>query len=231
MSVNRGVQRARSDEAKTTRLLVILNATSQLFDEVGPAITLSQVAERSHLSRTTLYGYANTKEELLLLLTAAELQRFFDGVAESIASGTSPAEAVVTAVGALPQLARLLAHTATVFEANVSLDAAVAWKVQVNAGLDHTGTLIDSQYNVAPGSGSRFLLHAYAAVTGLHTVAEPAPIAAQAIDSKNLIALRIDFHDELLIALHALQAALLPSPQPPRTSPAPRTSTTRKTRP
>jgi AcrR family transcriptional regulator len=227
VSVNGRVQRARSDEAKATRLLTILRATSDLFHEVGQAITLSQVAERAHLSRTTLYGYASTKEELLLLLTASELHQFFEGVAFSIARGMSPADAVASTVTAQPQLASLLAHTATVFEANVSLDAAIAWKIQVNAGLTQTGALIDSQCTVAPGTGARFLLHAYAAVTGLHTVAEPAPIAAAAIDSAHLDALRIDFHHELVTALHALQSVLLPSP--PALSPEARP--TRKTRP
>jgi AcrR family transcriptional regulator len=214
MSVNSGVQRARSDEAKATRLIAILTATSELFEETGPAVTLSQVAERAHLSRTTLYGYASTKEELLLLLTGAELQKFFDGVTRSLGQGESPADAVAAVVCSLPRLAPLLSLTSTVFETNVSLEAAIAWKTHVHDGLTRTGTTIDEQLGTAPGSGSRFLLHAYAVVTGLHTVAQPAPIALKAIDSANLSALRIEFRGELLIALHALQDALLAPVRP-----------------
>ncbi len=209
MSVNEGVQRARSDEAKAIRLLAILAATSELFDEVGPALTLSQVAERSHLSRTTLYGYASTKEELLLLLTGSELQQFFVSVTLELNSGEQPADAVASVVCSLPRLAPLLTLTAPVFETNVSLEAATAWKVQVHDGLVSTGALIDQHTDATPGSGARFLLHSYAVVTGLHMVAQPAPIAQKAIESANLSALRIEFRGELLIALHALQDALL----------------------
>jgi AcrR family transcriptional regulator len=234
------VQRARSDEAKTVRFQAILSAAAELFDETGPALTLSKVAERCQLSRTTLYGYANTKEELLLLLTGAEVSTFFCTVTNSMTSHNSVgecasppvADVVAAAVCSQPRLAPLLSLAATVFEANVSMEAALAWKLQLHDGLVSTGAALDSATGANDGSGSRFLLHTYAIVTGLHVVANPVPVAAQAIEAANLDALRIDFRAELAAALNALQAALLFSRTPDsQTKTFQRSTATRKSRP
>jgi TetR/AcrR family transcriptional regulator len=205
--------RARSDEAKAQRFAEILAATADLFDEVGPDLSLQQVAARCGLARTSLYGYAQTKEELLLLLTAAELRSFFAHLDNALGVGERPAVAVATAVAALPRLAPLLTVSPTVIESNVSFEAALAWKQQIHTSLLQTGGALDRLADAPKGSGARFLLHAYAVVTGLYLISNPAPIAAKAIDTGGFSELRIEFRGELLIALSALEHQLLPHPK------------------
>jgi AcrR family transcriptional regulator len=204
------MQRARSDAAKAQRFSEILTAAADLFDEMGPELSLQQVAGRCGMARTSLYGYAQTKEELLLLLAAAELRTFFNHLNTSLAEGERPSVAVATAVAALPRLAPLTTMISTVIESNVSFEAALAWKQQLHTSVVATGQVMDLQADAAPGSGARFLLHAYAVVTGLHLVANPAPIAAKAIEAGGFAELRLEFRGELLIALTALEQQLLP---------------------
>jgi AcrR family transcriptional regulator len=218
------MQRARSDEAKTARLQSILMAASALFSEFGPHMTLAQVASHAGLSRTTLYGYANTKEELLLLLVGADLERFQATVTNSLRDGAGPAVSVASAVTGVPTFAALLSLAGSVLESNVSYDAAMAWKQQVHRCVLNLGTAIDETTNAAAGSGARFLLHAYASVTGLYSVANPVSIAAKAIDDAGLTILRIEFRGELLISLTALEHALLAPPS----QFTPKSSATRK---
>jgi AcrR family transcriptional regulator len=208
------MQRARSDEAKTERLLTILEAAAALFDEFGRHLTLAQVATAAGLSRTTLYGYANTKEELLLLLTGSELQQFARIASSSAVSGLRPAESVASAVNALPRFAPLLLLSGPVLESNVSYEAVMAWKQQVHLCLHELGATFDMTTESATGTGARFLLHAYASVTGLFAVASPAAIAVKAIDDAELHMLRIEFRGELFIALTAIENMLFNSKSP-----------------
>ncbi len=206
------MQRARSPEAKTIRLVAILDATARCFDEVGPDLTLDQVATAAGLTRTTLYGYAVTREELLLLLTARELDGFFDALALGIRrrrSANGVARLFAEAVIERPRLAPLLASCSVVFERNISLGAAVTWKQHLHDQLLATGAHIDSALRLDEGSGARFVLHVHAVVTGLHGVAFPPEVAAKAITDAGLDALRVDFADELIVSLTALAGALL----------------------
>ena len=204
--------RARSEVAKTIRRAAILDAAALRFDEVGTDLTLDQVASAAGLTRSTLYGYAATREELLLLLTSRELDGFFDHLAGGIRrrrSANGVAVLVLDAVIARPRLAPLLASCSVVFERNISLDAAIVWKQHLHDHLLVTGAQIDSTLGLVDGSGARFLLHVHAAVSGLHGVAFPPEVAAEAITDAGLDALRVDFAEELIVSLTALAGVLL----------------------
>ncbi len=206
------MQRARSAEAKTIRRAAILDATARCFDAVGTDLTLDQVAAAAGLTRSTLYGYAATREELLLLLTTREVDGFFDDLALGMRrrrSSAGVARLVADAVIARPRLAPLLASCSVVFERNISLEAAIRWKQHLHDQVLVIGAQIDSALGLGEGSGARFLLLAHAAVTGLHGVAFPPEVAAKAITEAGLDALHIDFADELIVSLTALAGALL----------------------
>jgi AcrR family transcriptional regulator len=205
------VQRARSDHAKAARLGEILDAAALLFDEFGADLTLLDVAQRTGLSRTTLYGYAATKEELLLLLTSDELRRFFSRLTTGL--GTQPLDTLICdCVFGQPRLAPLLTMTPTVFERNISSDVARSWKTELADLLSDCGVAIERHHAVSPGVGARLLLHTNAVVTGLHAIAHPPMVIEQTIADANLTQLQIDFQTELRIAVAALVSALSNTP-------------------
>ncbi len=208
------MQRARSPANRAQRLTDILHATALLFDQIGPDLTLDQVAGAVGLTRSTLYGYASTKEELLLLLVDAELTDWFVGITPAVRrcrTAAGVARVTVEQVVARPRLAPLLAQCSIVFERNVSLDAAKKWKVRVHDQLLEAGRVIDTTLQTRPGTGARFLLHVHASVVGLHSLASPPPIAAKAIAETALTALLVDFERELHVAIRSLAETLIPT--------------------
>jgi AcrR family transcriptional regulator len=206
------VQRARSAEHREQRLAAILDATASRFDLVGPDLTLGQIAEATGLTRTTLYGYASTREELLLLLTDRELTAWFARLKTGLASRRtvrSVTNLVVDELLAQPRLAPLLALCGVLIERNVSLDAAVIWKSRLQEQVTTAGGEIDRICGSSAGSGARFLLHVYASLTGLYSLAFPTEIALKAIEQSGSSILLIDFETELRMAITSLAHALL----------------------
>jgi AcrR family transcriptional regulator len=204
--------RARSDEAKAERLVAILDAAAQWFDAVGPDLTLDQVAATAGLTRTTLYGYAATREELLILLSTRELNTWFatvNPVLRRCRTSVGVARALADTLLDATRLAPLLALCGTVFERNISLEAATVWKQNLHDQLIETGTLIDRATRSRDGSGARLLLHTYASVTGLHSIANPPSVAAKAIAEAGLQGLRIDHETELRAAITIAASSFL----------------------
>jgi AcrR family transcriptional regulator len=211
------VQRARSTEAKAIRRASILDATASVFRTRGPALTLDDVAASAGLTRATLYGYATTREELLVLLTERELVAWFTDVELKLRRATTTdqvAAALTTTLLAKELLAPLLALCGPVLEANVSVAVARRWKLLLHDELLRIGALIDNATRADAGSGARLLLHVHATYTGLHSLANPPEIAAKAIAELGLTALRISFADELTTSIRVLTTSLLHSSEP-----------------
>lgn len=213
--------RARSDEAKAERLGAILDATAQWFDVAGPDLTLDQVAATAGLTRTTLYGYAATREEVLVLLTARELNIWFAVVTPMLRrcrTSIGVARSLTDTLLGTARLVPLLALCATMFERNISLDAAVLWKRGLHNHLIAAGSVIDVATRSRSGSGARLLLHVHASATGLHSIAFPPAVAAKAIADAGLAAMRIDTEAELRLAITSLAFAILQPAQRKQTS-------------
>jgi AcrR family transcriptional regulator len=209
------MQRARSEAARAQRLSAIVDAAAVCFDSVGPDVTLDQIASSSGLTRTTLYGYGATKEEILLLLAGREAANWFGDVTPRLRRARSVAAVarlLSDTLVANPRFVALVSACGPILERNVSLEAATAWKRQLQGQLLAAGEAIDSALMVAPGSGARLLLHVYAVASGLHGVATPPPVAAKAIALAGLEALQVDFAGELRIGTLALAQALLANP-------------------
>jgi AcrR family transcriptional regulator len=205
------MQRARSAEHRQERLTAILDATASLFDALGPDLTMAHIADATNLTRTTLYGYAATREELLLMLTDRELSAWFDRVSsklDRVRSVNGVVKVISDELLGTARLAPLLALCSVLTERNVSLDAALRWKVRLQKQVLDVGRQIEAICTSPPGSGARFLLHVHASMTGLHSLAYPTETAAKAIAQSGSRVLVIDFARELPHAVAALAHSL-----------------------
>jgi AcrR family transcriptional regulator len=72
---------SRAEHRRTT-LLAISAATTLAYEELGPAATFDDIAERAGLSRRTLFRYVDSKEELLFIHPMMWLDIFDEAVAE-----------------------------------------------------------------------------------------------------------------------------------------------------
>jgi AcrR family transcriptional regulator len=204
-------RRAVRDEQKQARRDAILATASHLFDTTEYFdLTMAAVAAELGLAKGTLYLYFESKEELFLALTEAQLRAWLATTSAQLAAlGPSTTHTVAATLAQSlierPQLTRLLALLHGVLEHNVSLATTLAFKRMLLDGLTMLGAQIEGCLPALPvGSGSRVLLRIHACLIGLRQLSDPAPIARSAIEADQMATFRIDFATELQATIEAL---------------------------
>jgi TetR/AcrR family transcriptional regulator len=127
-------QRARKPEEQQLRREAILAAAAELFDAGGEqAAGLNAIAAKAGFTKSNVYRYFESREEVLLSLFVADLEAFvtaYETEARSIPQGDVVALAELTARGFIdrPRLATMISIIASVLEQNVSVPKIVALK-------------------------------------------------------------------------------------------------------
>lgn len=93
-------------EHRSRRERAIMDATFELLHESGDAPSLAQVAERASMSRTAIYHYYGSAQELLRAAAREVYPRWLQRVTEAVDSAPTPREAVVAyAIACIDQVA------------------------------------------------------------------------------------------------------------------------------
>lgn len=127
-------QRARKPEEQQLRREAILAAAAELFDAHGPQGTgLSAIAAKAGFTKSNVYRYFESREEVLLSLFLAELEALVPAFEARVAACREEDLDALAAAGAdefiaRPRLALLLSIVANVLEQNVSETAIIALK-------------------------------------------------------------------------------------------------------
>lgn len=108
-------------EQRAWRRSQLLDAASAIALENGPtSITVSTVAARAGLSRTSFYEYFSSSSEIVAELITDELKEFTEFLAQKVAAATAPEEAIAAWIeGSLEYVAdgrHLLARTLSTLE-------------------------------------------------------------------------------------------------------------------
>jgi AcrR family transcriptional regulator len=194
-------QRARSEDQKEQRRVVLLEAAARLHEEHGiEEISLNAIAREANISKANVYRYFESREELFLQLTLEALARFREALSKRLQAlaGTGDAEelakAWATCVVDNPRFARLSSVLSTVLERNVSTDAVVRFKtsymqsvtplVQGIVGVFPRWTLVEAQ---------QLLELSYFVMAGMWPSAHPPPAVSAALERPELTAMCIDF--------------------------------------
>ena len=126
--------RARSAEQKGQRLEEIKGAVRRQF-AARPyhEITLTTIADELGWSRANLYKYVSTKEEVFLLLTADEMDAYFNALLTALPEGCGLAPDTVAEVwagiaNAHQEYFRLGDLLTTIVETNVTVERLMAFK-------------------------------------------------------------------------------------------------------
>jgi AcrR family transcriptional regulator len=201
-------ERARSNEDKEQRRRAILDGARALFRERGWAgFAMADVAARAGLVKGTLYLYWPTKEELLLAVLEELLWQWMDELdgrldEERPGLGAGRLAAVICdSLLSKEPLGRLLAVLQTVLEHNVSRASIERFKRELALRAAATGARVDRLVPLADGEGARALLHANALLVGLQQMADSAPLVQEVLADPSLAWLKIDFAQELRVAL------------------------------
>ena len=131
---------ARKDE--------IINACAKLYETRGfKEITLKEIGAETTLTRTGLYLYFETKEEIFLALLGREYDAWVDQMQDIMArreamSREEVAEALARTLTDHPRLLRLLSMNLYEMEANSRPERLTVFKRSFGASLDAVGRLI-----------------------------------------------------------------------------------------
>ena len=96
-----------------------------------------------------------------------------------------------------------------VLEHNIEIDRVQQFKLALFERLARTGALLERHLDLRHGTGVRTLLRLHALIVGLRTLAEPGPVAAEAMRHPELSGHVIDFNEEMremLVALFRMAA-------------------------
>lgn len=112
--MNTGVMPSRRDRNKTAKREAIVRAAARLFVQRGYAATTTlQVAEEADVAEGTLFRYAGTKPELLLMVINEHLRPLVDLSIDAQAS--DPVDEVLLLLGPLISLAESQPGNAAAF--------------------------------------------------------------------------------------------------------------------
>jgi AcrR family transcriptional regulator len=162
-------ERARSQEQKEQRIDEIVQATARLYERhTLEDITFASIAKEADFSRSNLYKYFNTKEEVFLELLRYDISRWRKETAE-LFGGTkytveSFAAAWVDLLLKQDRMIRLLSILFTTLEKNASLESLIDFKRRMMEEIGHLTTLLEEVFPSIPEQGRTEFMFAQMAV-------------------------------------------------------------------
>ncbi len=128
--------RARSDEQIEQRINEIVDATARLFEENRyEDITFAMIAKEANFTRSNLYRYFQTKEDIFLELMKHDIAVWRKDILENFTDGNPSlrevAEISVELILKHKRMVRLFTILFTLLEPNASLEALTAFKQKI----------------------------------------------------------------------------------------------------
>jgi AcrR family transcriptional regulator len=188
-------QRARSDDAKQSRELSILDAARRLATRDGVrAVTLTAIAEAVGMHKSGLLRYFETREQIFLRLAAQEVG---DEVASSLTSR--------------PLFCDLLAHVSLSLERNVSVESVRAFKSVTHEQVDLIGAALVHAFPLLSVRDSVDIIATAVSTAGtMWQMSTPGEVLADVYRSDSRLAHAIvDFEPTLARIMTALITGLL----------------------
>jgi AcrR family transcriptional regulator len=203
----RKLRRAIVPEAKNERRAAIVGAAHALLHR-SPAGTFSveTLARRAGLAKGTVYLYFRTREEVLLALHERQSHELFDVLEQALASPGAGARSVLAAgMGYMrthPEFYPLAGNCRGMLDTNVSVQAALDFKIGIGRRLAAIGSLIEALYpGLASGEGAALLMNSYALIVGLWQLADTPLALRNAMDRPEMAIFRMDYEHQLTAAL------------------------------
>lgn len=133
--------RARSDEQIEQRINEIVDATARLYDENRfEDITFAMIAKEANFTRSNLYRYFQTKEDIFLELMKHDIVAWRKDILENFTDGDpsfrEAAEIFVEFILKHERMVKLFTILFTLLEPNSSLEALTAFKQKLTEEID-----------------------------------------------------------------------------------------------
>jgi AcrR family transcriptional regulator len=209
-------QRARSEEQKEKRVSEIVAATARLYEKYDfEDITFARIAREARFTRSNLYKYFRTKEEIFLALLTQDLVRFRRALARALRPGKVSSVEACAAVWTKTlirheRLLRLFSILYTSLEKNSSLDSLTRFKRTARHELGALSEILCTLFPaLTPEKAGEFLHNQGALATGLYPMAHLSEIQRQAMERAGFEQIGIDFEAHLRDAIEHLLEGLV----------------------
>ncbi|HEV2515194.1 MAG TPA: TetR family transcriptional regulator [Devosia sp.] len=208
-------QRARKPEEIQARRDTLLAAAAELFDAEGPlGAGLNAIAARAGFTKSNVYRYFESREEVLLSLFLAEMERLVPALSAAIAAtpegDLDALTRVVTAeFASRPRLGHLTSILSSTLETNVSEQTIVMVKRTMGGMASEMAAALRTRL---PGASADDALWAITMigglVAGLWPGAHPAPVAERVLSRPEFARHRPSIERDLPRAVRAILASI-----------------------
>ncbi len=196
-------QRARTDEQKQVRISEILSAAERLFDTADyGSITLVSIAKEAQFTRSNLYKYFSTKEEIFLELIKRDIDLWSGDLEtvyrryDEITIGEFAGKWVDTFIRH-PRLLGMIPILFTTLEKNATLQNLIDFKQSLKESITRvTGILCRLFHSLTADRAVNFLSLQMAAAIGLFPMAHVTEKQKRAIELTGTEGTRIEFAPE-----------------------------------
>jgi AcrR family transcriptional regulator len=208
-------RRARKPEERELRRETILAAAAELFDAEGPQGTgLTAIAAKAGFTKSNVYRYFESREEVLLSLFLTELEQLCPDLEQRFsAAAPGDVDALAAALAAAfigrPRLASLSTIVSSTLEQNISEPAVVTLKRGMGALLQRAAAMIHA---ILPGSTPEDCAWVIAMVgtivAGMWPAANPSETARRVLAMPEFAHLKPSLERDLERAARALLASV-----------------------
>lgn len=207
--------RARQPEQITLRREQLLAAAVELFDEHGPAGTgLNAIAAKAGFTKSNVYRYFESREDVLLALFRDEFVGLVDGLETAIAAqpvGDIPAlaEGISTAFLTRPRCCQLIAILSSTLEQNVSEANIADLKAHLSEQNERIIAALLTRLTSAKAADCGWCIAMTGSlIGGLWPTIHSSPAAAAVLERPEFAHLRIDPARDLARTVRALLASI-----------------------
>ncbi len=200
--------RARSPEAKAERRATILAAATELLAAGGlEHTTLNAIATTAGITKSNIYRYFESREEILMRLLAKDLQAASEGFARALTPRPLPEVAATLAGGlaANPRLCLLISITASTLERNISTDTLREIKRDMLRSLETTAAALHTALPEIPlAQAGEAVQTLFILAVGLWPFSTPGPALAALYEEPEFAIFKQDFGAALLRATEVM---------------------------
>ena len=209
--------RARTPEAKAKRRAAILAATRALLAQGGPEhTTLSAIATEAGITKSNIYRYFESREEILMRVLTEDLRLTSAALAQALTKPMPLPEVAAMLAGGLaanPRLCLLISITASTLEHNISTDTLRDIKRDMVASLETTAKALHSavpglSYELAKNAVQIF----WTLTIGLWPYSTPGPQLRALYAEPEFAHFMQDFSESLTLATHVMLKGLVLTP-------------------
>ena len=206
--------RARSDEQIEQRISEIVDATARLYEENRfEDITFAMIAKEADFTRSNLYRYFQTKEDIFLELMKHDIALWRADILENFADGNlslhEVAEASVELILKHRRMVKLFTILFTLLEPNASLEALTAFKQKIN---EEIGMVAQFLSTVLPfpsvETAAEFLTAQSSLAIGAYPMMDLTPKQIEAMDAINMETSPEYYRERLVHAIELLLQGL-----------------------